>query len=146
MEVSLRLENLETSVKHTRSNTSRPLRTIQGLKDRLKGLWILWRELWKKARATPTEFFQVYRIIPNNKTPASQSPVEVMFAHRIRSFYDKILPKQVKPGRTYIVPPKWYNHGDKYFQNLQRQQIFLRDGNDRKKIWEHDIYYKGTTI
>ena len=48
MKVSLRLENLETSVKHTRSNTSQSLRTIQGLTDRLKDLWILWSELRKR--------------------------------------------------------------------------------------------------
>ena len=40
-------ENLETFVKHTRSNTSRSLRTICGLTDRLKDLWIFWREIWK---------------------------------------------------------------------------------------------------
>ena len=52
----------------------------------------------KKARATRTEralqqFLQVYRIAPNNKTPASQSLAEVMFARRIRSVYSKLLPK-----------------------------------------------------
>ena len=71
----------------------------------------------KKARVTPTgkalqQFLQVYRITPNNKTPASQSPAEVMFARRIWSIYDKLLMKQTKPGRTCIVPPKRYNSGD----------------------------------
>ena len=35
-------------MKHTRSNLSQSLRAIRGLTDRLKDLWICWRELWKK--------------------------------------------------------------------------------------------------
>ena len=59
----------------------------------------------KKVRATPTEkalqqFLQEYRITPNNK---------------IRFVYDKMLPKQTKPGRTNIVPTKRYNPGEKVF-------------------------------
>ena len=93
------------------------------------------------------QLLQVHRMISNNKTPASQSPTEVMFARRIPSVYDKLLPKQTKPGRTCIVPQKRSNPGDKvFFQNLQRQQIILGYGNDRKKNWEHDIHYKGSTI
>ena len=115
-------------------------------------LWILWRELWKKARATPTEkalqqFLEVYRITPNNKTPASQSPAEVIFTHQIQSIYDKLLLKQTKPGRTGIVPPKWYNPRDKvFFRIVKDNRIFLGDGNDWKKSWKHDIHYKVSTI
>ena len=59
----------------------------------------------KNVRATTTgkalqQFLQVYRISPNNKTPASQSLVEVMFARRIRCAYDKSLPKQTKPIKS----------------------------------------------
>ena len=63
MEVILRLENLETSVKHTRSNTSQSLCTIRDLTNRLRDLWILWRELWKKLglhqlKEPPNNFFK----------------------------------------------------------------------------------------
>ena len=52
------------------------------------------------------QFLQVYKIMPNMKTPASQSPAEVMFARRIRSVYDKLLPKQIRPATASIVPTK----------------------------------------
>ena len=77
----------------------------------------------KKVRASPTkkalqQFLQVYRITPNNKTPASQTPAKVMFACRIQSVYDILLPKQMKLGRTNTVPTKRYNPGEKVFQNF----------------------------
>ena len=49
-----------------------------------------------------------------------------MFAHRIRSVYDKLLPKQTKPGRTNIVPTKRYNPGEK---------VFFRNFKDNKSFW-----------
>ena len=120
------IEHIKISLDHSRSNGQ-----AERFVDTLK------RDL-KKARATPNEkalqqFLQVYRITPNNKTPASQSPAKVMFVYKIWSIFDKLLMKQMKPGRTCIVPPKRYNSGDSLFQNLQRQQIFLGDGNNRKK-------------
>ena len=65
----------------------------------------------KKASVIPTEkslqqFLQFYRITPNMKTLASQSPAEGMFARRIQSVYDKLLPKQTKPATASIVPTK----------------------------------------
>ena len=65
----------------------------------------------KKASTKPMEkalqqFLQVYKITPNMKTPASQSPIEVMFARLIRSVYDKLFPKQTKPATASIVPTK----------------------------------------
>lgn len=55
----------------------------------------------RKAYDVPTEkalqqFLQVYRITPNNDTPSALSPAEVMFARKIRSVFDKLLPKQTK--------------------------------------------------
>ena len=123
------IECITISLHHPRSN-GQAERFVNTLKRALK-----------KARSTLTkralqQFLQIYRITPNNKTPTSQSSAAVMFACRIRSGYDKLLLKQTKPGRTCIVPPKWYNPRDSLFQNLQRQQVFLKDGNDRKKSWE----------
>ena len=111
------IEHITTAPYHPRSN---------GLAERFVDT--LKRAL-KKVRATPTEkalqqFLQVYRITPNNKTPASQSPAEVMFARRIRSVYDKLLPKQTKPGRTSIVPPKRYNPGEKVFFRIFEDKSF----------------------
>ena len=85
----------------------------------------------KKVRVTPTEkalqqFLQVYRITLKNRTPASQSSSEVMFACRIWSVYDRLLPKQMKPGRTTIIPTKCYNPGE----------VFFRIFKDNKSFWE----------
>ena len=38
-----------------------------------------------------------------------------MFPRRIRSLYDKLPPKQTKPGRSNTVPTKRYNPGEKVF-------------------------------
>ena len=77
----------------------------------------------KKVRATPTEkvlqrFLQVYRITPNNKTPALQSPADIILARRIQSVYDIFLPKQTKLGKTNTVPTKRYNPGERLFLNF----------------------------
>ena len=104
----------------------------------------------KKTSATPTEralqqFLQVYRIIPNNKTPASQSPAGVMFARRIRSVYDKLLLKQTKPGRTYVVPPKRYNPGDKvFFRIFKDNKSFGKMGTTEKRVGNMIYIIKGT--
>ena len=105
------------------------------------------KRAWKKVRATPTEkalqqFLQIYRIICNNKMLASQSPADVMFAHQIRSVYDKLLLKQMKPGRTCTVPPKQYNPGDKvFFRIFKNNKSFWEMRTIEKKSWEHDISY-----
>ena len=106
----------------------------------------------KKGRVTPTEkalqeFLQVYRITPNNKTPASQWPAKVMFAPKIRSVYDKLLPQLTKTGRTNIVPTKRYNPREKgFFRIFKDNKPFLGGGYDRKKSWEYDLHCKGFTI
>ena len=55
----------------------------------------------KKASGTPADkalqqFLQVYRITPTPNTPLAVSPAETMFARKIRSVFDKLLPKQNK--------------------------------------------------
>ncbi len=55
------------------------------------------------AKSTPTgktlqQFLQAYKIMPNDNTPLSLTPAEVMVARKIRSVFNKLLPKQTKPG------------------------------------------------
>ena len=94
----------------------------------------------KKVRTTPTEkvlqqFLQVYRITPNDKTPASQSPAEVVFAHRIWSVYNKLLPKQTKPERTNTVPAKCYNPREKvFFRIFKTINLFGRRVESREEL------------
>ena len=94
----------------------------------------------KNVRSTPTkkalqQFLQVYRITPNNKTPASQSPAAVMFACRIQSVYDKLIPKQMKPKRTNIVPTKCSNPEKKSFSEfLKTMNLFGRWVQSREEL------------
>lgn len=74
----------------------------------------------RKAYDVPTEkalqqFLQVYRITPNSTTPSALSPAEVMFARKIRSVFDKLLPKQTKQSPTSFVPKRKFNPGEKVF-------------------------------
>lgn len=93
------VEHVTTTPYHPRSN---------GLAE--KFVDTLKRAL-KKAREIPADealqkFLQVYRITPNNGTPALQSPAEVMSARRVRSVFDKLLPKKTKPGREKFIQVK----------------------------------------
>ena len=62
----------------------------------------------RKARDTLTDkaiqqFLQVYRVTPNKDTPSAMAPVEVMFAKKIKSVFDKLLQNQSKPGHTKLL-------------------------------------------
>ena len=72
----------------------------------------------KKASGTPTDkalqqFLPVYRITPNPNTPLAVSPAETMFARKIRSVFDKLLPKQNKRRKTTLAPKKNVQPGRK---------------------------------
>ena len=63
----------------------------------------------------------------NDNTPSSLPPAEVMFARKIRSVFDKLLPKQTKPRRINTVPQKTLSTWRESFF-----QIFW----DNKSFWE----------
>ena len=82
------IKRITTPQYHPRSNAQAE-RSVDTLKRALK-----------KAPGTPTDkalqqFLQVYRITPNPNTPLVVSPAETMFARKIRSVFDKLLPKQI---------------------------------------------------
>ena len=103
----------------------------------------------KKAKGTPTDkalqqFLQVYRITPNENTPASLSPSEIMFARKIRSVFDKLLPRQTKPVRTTTVPNKRYVPGEKvYFKMFRDNKTFWELGTIEKRIGNMVYIIKG---
>ena len=73
----------------------------------------------QKASGTPTDnalqqFLLVYRITLQN-TPLAVSPTETMFARKIRSVFDKLLPKQNKLRKTTLAPKKMFNPGEKIY-------------------------------
>ena len=98
----------------------------------------------KKTSGTPTDkalqqFLQVYRITPNPNTPLAVSPAETMFARKIRSVFDKLLPKQNKLRKTTLSPEKRSNPGEKiYFKKYQNNTSCWKRGIILKKelvIW-----------
>ena len=93
------IKHITTPQYHPRSNGQ-----AERFVDTLK--WAL-----KKASGTPTDkalqqFLQVYRITPNPNTPLAVSPAETMFIRKIRSVFDKLLPKQNKLRKTTLAPKK----------------------------------------
>ena len=93
------IKHITTLQYHPRSN-SQAERFVDTLKRALK-----------KASGTPTDkalqqFLQVYRITPNLNTPLAVSPAETKFARKIRSVFDKLLPKQNKLRKTTLAPKK----------------------------------------
>ena len=96
---NLQIKHITTLQYHPRSNGQ-----AERFVDMLK-------RVLKKASGTPTnkalqQFLHVYRIIPNPKTPLAVSPAETMFARKIRSVFEKLLPKQNKLRKTTLVPKK----------------------------------------
>ena len=76
-----------------------------------------WRAL-KKALGTPTDralqqFLQMYRIAPNPNTPMERSPAETMFARKVKSVFDKLIPRQAKFKKTVSPHKKHFYPGDK---------------------------------
>ena len=96
------IKHITTPQYHPRSN-GQAERFVDTLKRALK-----------KASGTSTDLqsLQVYRIKPNPNTPLAVSPVETMFARKIRSVFDKLLPKQNKLRKTTLAPKKRFNPGE----------------------------------
>ena len=73
-------------------------------------------------------FLSVYRITPNPNTNAGLSPAELMFALKIRSVFDRILPSTTKTTATREnLSARFYKPGDKI--------LFLNYGIG-KSFWE----------
>ena len=67
-----------------------------------------------------------------------------MFARRIRNVYDKILPKQTKPGRTNIISTKHYNLGEKvFFRIFKDNRSFLDAGTVERRVGDMMYILKG---
>ena len=125
---NFQVDHITTPPYHPRSN-GQAERFVDTLKRALK-----------KARGTPTDkalqqFLQVYRLTPNNNTPASLPPAEVMFARKIRSVFDKLLPKQKPPVRTSSLPKKRFLPGEKvYFLMYKDNKSYWELGEIRQRI------------
>ena len=72
----------------------------------------------KKALVTPTvralqQFLQVSRITSNPNTPMGRSPAETMFSRKIKSVFDKLIPRQAKFKKTVSSHKKHFFPRDK---------------------------------
>ena len=54
-------------------------------------------------------------ITPNPNKPLAVSPAKTMFSRKIRSVFDKLLPKQNKLRKTTLAPKKRFNPGEKIY-------------------------------
>ena len=84
----LSINHLKSAPYHPRSN---------GLVERFINVF---KRAIKKANGIETEnekiqeFLSIYRITPNPNTNANMSPAELIFARKIRSIFDKLIPSK----------------------------------------------------
>ena len=97
---------------------------------------------FKKALGTPTDralqqILQLHRITLNPDTPIERLPVETMFARKVKSVYDSLIPQQAK-FKTTISPHKEYFYpGDKIFFKACKNNItFWEVGIIKQRIGE----------
>ena len=86
---------------------------------------------------TIQKFLAVYRITPNPNNDLNSSPAELMFARKIRSIFDRLLPEKKKKRitRKERLPVRRYSPGDKvYFKNFKNGKSHWMDGYIKKQI------------
>ena len=94
----------------------------------------------KKAIGTPTKkglqlFLQVYQITPNKSAPSTLSPAESMFARRIRSVFDKLIPSKKSHIPTILVPRRKFNKNDKvFYKNYKNNMTTWEPGIIKERI------------
>ena len=82
-------------------------------------------------RASLNELLKKYRY----NTPLAVSPAETMFARKIRSVFDKLLPKQNKLRKPTLAPKKRFNPGEKnYLKKYQNNTSCWERGIIKKRI------------
>ena len=98
------------------------------------------RALKKKPKdSTPKRkalklFLMVYRITPNQNIKGNLSPAEIMYARKIRSVFDRLLPNR-KNYMKIKTNYKSYKEGDKvFFRNYWAGKCFWDDGIVTRRI------------
>ena len=83
------------------------------------------------------KFLAVYRIMPNLNMSSGLSPSELMFARKIRTVSDRLLPSPAKKtAKKENLMNKAYKLGDKvFFKNFKAGKNVLGRGNDNQKNW-----------
>ena len=79
------------------------------------------------------QFLQAYKITPNPNTPMGRSLAGTMFARKVKSVFDKLIPRQAKFKKTVSPHKKHFYPGDKIsFQGLQKQHYIMGMNQLRK--------------
>ena len=128
---ALGIQHITTPAYHPRSN---------GLAERFVDTF---KRALQKNKDTDTDehtiqkFLAVYRITPNPNNDLNSSPAELMFARKIRSIFDRLLPEKKKKRitRKERLPVRRYSPGDKvYFKNFKNGKSHWMDGYIKKQI------------
>ncbi|XP_029639680.1 uncharacterized protein K02A2.6-like [Octopus sinensis] len=78
------------------------------------------------------QFLRVYHVIPNLNAPAGRSTMALMFARKVKSVFDKLLPgKKTKIAREDIA--KLFKVGEK---------VYMKAYKNGKQSWEEGIITK----
>lgn len=76
------------------------------------------------------KFLAVYRITPNQNTNANLPPAEIMFARKIRSVLDRMLPSKKKKNYTKVNTKFIFST---LCNNLQCTSVISNNRNNKKK-------------
>ena len=108
---TLGIDHITTSPYHPRSNgqAERFIDTFKRALKKINGTSI--------DDGNIQQFFSVYRITPNPNGISGMSPAELMFARKIRSVFNRLLPKKKRSyqNRTKQENMKYFRPGDKVF-------------------------------
>ena len=75
----------------------------------------------------------VYRIMPNQNIKRKLSPAEIMYARKIHSVFDRLLPNR-KNYTKIKTNYKLYKEGNKIFRNYRAGKCFWEDGIVTRRI------------
>ena len=120
---TFQVEHIRIPPYHPRSN-SQAERFVDTLKRALK-----------KETGTPTKkalqlFLQVYQITPNKSSPSTLSPAAIMFARRIRSVFDNLIPSKKSHIPAILVPRRKFN---------KKPKLFYKNYKNNTTTWEPGI-------
>ena len=139
---TLGIEHITTSPYHPRSN------------GQVERFVCTFKKALKKTNGTGMEeeniqqFLSVYRITPNHSAISGMSPAELMFARKIRSVFDRLLPEKKNESYKNSARQKstmqYFRPGDKVFFKIYRGgKDFWEDGLITKRIGKMLYMVKG---
>ena len=82
------------------------------------------------------QFLQMYKITTNPNTPMGRSPAETMFARKVKSISDKLIPRQVKFKKTVSPKKKYFYPGYKFLFKAYKNNTFCEVGTIKQRIGE----------